>query len=463
MAPKSRMTLLGEYDAKAAETPAMDKLKQLFDEGTFHALDAFVMSHGEASGVVTGYGAMDGAMVCAFVQDGGAITAAHCAKIKKVYELAKTTGVPVVGVYDAAGVKVDEGNAVLSAYGEILGLANSISGVVPQIALVSGVCAGVSAMMATSADVLIMTKDAELFVTPPFTAAAKGEGADGAGSAENAAKGGVAAVVCDGFEAAASTAAKIISILPANNLSTPGLFDAAEPADAAAALQAACESGEVDMNAVLSGTLDADSFTELYSGFGGCVRTGFATLGGVAVGVVASADKFMCPDGTDKAARFVRLCDSFSIPVITFYDAYGFRPSSKDELAGSIRDSAKLAHVYADATCAKVSVIVGSAVGAAFLAVNAADVTLAWPNAVISALCPDAAVALSGKDSEPEHAALVEEYKLGAASAFKAAEDGIVDAVIDPASTRANLIAALDMLSSKRVQNSPKKHGNLPL
>lgn len=461
MAPKSRLTVLGEYDAKAAAAPAMDKLKMLFDEGTFRELDAFVMSRGESSGVITGYGAMDGAMVYAFVQDGGAITKNHCAKIKKVYELAKTTGVPVVGVYDAAGVKLDEGNEVLAAYGEILALTAEVSGVVPQIAVVSGVCAGVSAMMAAGADLLLMTKDAELFVTPPFTAKAKGKAVSGAGTAANAAESGVAALVLDSFEEAAEKAAKFVSILPANNLSLPGLFDGAEPA--AADLRTVCESGEKDMDALVAAVVDADSAADLFPAFGTGVKVGFAAIGGTSIGYAATKADYLTADDSAKLARFVRLCDSFSVPVITFADVLGFCQSSKGELAGSIRESAKLANVYAEATNAKVLVITGNAIGAAFLAIGAVDSKIAWPNGVISALSADAAVAFSGKDSAPEHDALVEEYKLGAGSAFKAAEDGIIDAVIDPAVTRQNLIATLDMLSSKRVSKLPKKHGNLPL
>ena len=445
---------------------ARTRLELLFDEGSFTELDPFVVSPAGKAGVITGYGTVNGGVVYAFSQnvkdESGAMGRAQWAKIKKVYELALKTGCPVVGVYDSMGARLAEADEALAGYGELLKAAGSLSGVVPQIAVVAGVCAGAAAIAACSADLVIMSQGAELFLTPPIVARAKGDNTPGAGSAENAAKAGVAHLVAADDKAAIEAAKKLISLLPANNLEPAVLFEFGEPAAGVFAAD--------DMAAVAAGLADAGSAVELQASFGQGVYTALGSVNGATAGLAATKGARLTADDCAKLARFVTLCDAFHIPVVTLVNTPGFEQSSKGELAGSIREAAKLAHVYADATTAKVSVIAGEACGAAYVALagrgSGADLVYAWPQAVISALEPETAVALTGGDTitaENTRQQAVERYKAEQASALAAARAGHIDNIIQPEETRAALTAALDLLASKREHKLPKKHGNIPM
>lgn len=464
----SRLEKLSTAKAELARgCDARKRLELLFDEGSFVELDSFVKS-----GVITGCGAVEGTQVYAFSQDGeclgGAMDEAQGDKIKKVYQLALATGCPVVGIHDSKGASLADAPKALAAYGELLQLSNNLSGVVPQIAVVAGVCAGTAAMLACSADLVVMSEKAELFLTPPFTAQAAGQGVAGAGSAENAAKAGVVHLTAPDADAAVGEARKLLSLLPANNLATAPIFEFDQ--QEGASLDAMCEDLAAACPVELAKAIaDQGSLTLLQPDFGPSAVTALGAVGGNVCGIAAAWGS-LGADDCDKLARFVSFCDSFQLPLITLVHTPGFVRSSKEELAGSVRHAAKLAHVYAEATAAKITLVVGDAYGPAYIALAgrgaAADLVYAWPSAVISAVEPAAAVALLHEGditAEKSRAQVEQEYRDGEASAYAAARGGMVDNVIAPADTRPVLVSALDILSSKRVTRLPKKHGNIPL
>jgi len=475
MSQISRLEALNEHNSQVKNDSLVYKrIKTLFDEGTFTELNALAKYADKSAGVVTGYGMVNGATVFAFCQDGevdgGAVSVAGCEKIKKVFEMATKVGVPVVGIYDSVGARLGEGADVLNAYGELLSMAGNISGVVPHISVVAGVCAGSAAVLAASADVVLMNKNGEFFLTAPFVTEAMGEKIEGAGSAENALKAGVVSMVCESCFEAVEKARDIVSMLPLNNLSEAPYIEYSE-SDCSALNVMADNAALNKADDVLKAVFDADSAIELGKGFGDSAVTALASLGGQAVGVVATVDR-LDKDACSKIARFVSVCDSFSVPVITLVDCEGFKESAADELAGSVRDAARVANVYANATCPKISVITKNAIGAAYVALaskNAgADMTIAWPCAYIGPVSAEAQVSImhadeiaAAEDKAACKADLIAGYKNE--SVFKAAGSGAVDAVIEPSATRAALLNAVDMLAGKRVSNLPKKHGNMPL
>ncbi len=464
MSSTNRIEMLAERNASIdLKNPARARLVKLFDADSFVELDAFVKAGEKEAGVIAGYGLVEGSVVYAFSQDvssdSGAVNAAHAKKIKKIYELAAKTGCPVVCVYDSKGAKLSEGNEMLAAYSEVLAASGKISGVVPQIALVLGTCAGVNAMLAAAADVLVMSREAELFMTAPFIAAANGDSAEDAGSAEAAAKAGVAAVVADDEDAAVAEVRKLLTMLPQNNLASLPLF---EFADSTETLDpSGCPKRIVEAIA------DAQSLVELSAEYGKGVYTFLGTMAGTTVGfVTTSKENALDSAACEKAARFVKVCDAFNIPIVTFIDSKGFALNAD---VAVVKDAAKLAGAYAEATAPKISVITGKAFGPAYIALGSknanADVTLAWPQAVISTLAPETAVEFlwedrfkGTEDVKATRTALLEEYEDTVASPFAAAESGAVEAVVAPEETRKNIINMLDMLAGKRESTLPKKH-----
>ena len=446
----------------AAPTPARERLGMLFDAGTFVELDRFSAVEEEPCGVVCGYGAVNGSLVCAFAQEGGGMGRTQAAKIAKLYDLALKTGVPVVGVYDSAGARVSEGVAALEAYGEVLLRINNLSGVVPQIALVLGGCTGTSAMLACSADFVVMDQNATFFMTPPALAE---DTVDDAGWAANAAKAGVAHLVAESPEQACSQVRKMLSYLPANNLAACPAVDYTAP-------QADLATGnyeDADPAALAEAILDTGSLIELLGEFGSGAYTALGTLEGASVGVASGKGK-LTADSCAKIAKMVSVCDAFQIPVITLVNAAGFEPSAKAELCGSVREMAKLGHVYAEATTPKMAVITGKAYGAAYVALASraanSDYTAAWPDTIISALEPQTAVAFLHADeisAERSREDVLQDYLTQVASPLAVAKAGYLDDVIQPGETRTALLRALEILSAKRVSKNPKKHGNLPM
>ena len=379
-------------------------LAKFFDDGEYTALFA-----DGAVSAACGYAA--GQQAYAVYQNGEAVTVKDVEKNIKVLEMAAQTGCPVVTFYNPVGAKMAEG--------------------------------------------------AELFFTAPFTSAAKGDKVADAGTAAAAAKAGVAAIVESTAAEAAEKAAHIVGLLPANNLTGPAIFEFEQPT---AALAAGAEPAKA-----AAAVVDKDSAVELYAGFGKSVYTAFATVGGNAVGVVATG-KNLCHNCVAKASRFVRLCDAFSVPVITIVDTEGFVPSATDDIAGGIREAARLAATYADATTAKVAVLAGKAVGPVYTALAAADLRIAVTGCTVSALEPSAAVNVLYKEEIDASDNIIAATNAKAAaytaevcSAANAVACGAADLTCDAANVRASVVAALELLSTKRAARLPKKHGNMAL
>lgn len=434
---------------------AKERLSLLFDDGVYSEINSRTKEKNAPTGVVTAYGYVNGNAVYAFSQDksvnSGAVGLAQAEKITKLYELAAKTGTPVVGIHDSNGAYVDGSAESLAAYGKMLNAASVISGVVPQISVIAGTCAGSAAMIACSADFVIMTKESELFMAPNTAA----------GSAESASKSGIASVVCDDDKAAVAKARELINLLPVNNLSPVPMFEFAESGAAA---------GNT-LDSIVAAIADADSVVELSAGFGTAAYTALATIGGATAGIAAtnkSAEK-LTADDCMKLARFIRTCDAFSIPVVTVVDTEGLADL---DAADGIKAVTTLANSYAEATTAKIAVVTGKAIGPVFIALagnsSNSDFTYAWDNAVIAPFAPVTAVEFmmhdkleGAADLTAKRNELAAEYEKTTASALSAAENGFIDEIINSADTRAVLTSALDILSGKRSQKLPKKHNNI--
>ena len=444
---------------KNMDCQARTRLSYLFDDGKYTEINSYAKENDCLTGVVTAYGYVNGNAVYAFSQDksinNGAVGPAHAAKIAKLYSLAAKTGTPVIGIHDSNGAIVNGTAESLTAYGELINAASVISGVVPQISVVAGTCAGSAALFACSSDFIIMTKDAEFFMTPAFTK-------ENSGSASDAAANGIAAAVCDDDKAAIEKAKELINLMPVNNLAPLPMFEYNEPETAVSA----------DFNSLINGVCDAESIIELYAEFGKASYTALATVNGATVGIAATnktSDKLTDAD-CSKLSRFIRTCDAFAVPVITFVDTEGF--DAADAISG-VKSMTQLANCYAEATTAKISVITGKAVGPAFIALAGKDIssdfTYIWESACVSPLAPLSAVEFlwhdklkGAADVNAKRNELAEEYKATLASAESAAASGAVDEIISASSTREAIISALDILSSKRVTKLPKKHNNIP-
>ncbi|MDD3692335.1 MAG: carboxyl transferase domain-containing protein [Oscillospiraceae bacterium] len=415
---------------------ARSRLLRLFDEGSFVEIDRFARDADMPSQVVVGYGTVEGCPVYAFSQDKqvyrGAIGKAQAAKICKVYQLASQNGAPLVGVFDSDGAKLNEGIDAMDAIAEILYASNNLSGVVPQIAVVAGACVGSSAIIAANSDFVVMSKDADYYLNP---------------GDQNAA----ASIVADDTDEAIDMARRLISLLPSNNLDVPAAFDVAD------VQVKACSSIDDVINAV------ADDGMIINIGQGKN-ETVLASVGGNVCGLLTLAEDKISADEASRLARFIRLCDAFSLPVISFVDTSGF---------ASLQGAAKLSHAYAESTTVKITTIVGKAYGAAYIAAAGksagADVVLAWPTAVILPLAPETAIHIfendklaDMKDPVEDRKKLADEYAQANGDVFAAASNGVTD-IVSPNETKSKLIAFLKMLESKRVSRNPKKHSNIVL
>ena len=434
-------------------------LSNLFDDGSYTELERFTKNGDEECDIVTAYGLINGVMTFAFYGSkgvNGAMGRVLAAKIEKVYSLAAKVGAPVVAVYNSDGAHIDEGIEAMEAYGSLMAKIASLSGVVPQISVIAGDCIGSAAVMAAMADIVIMVKDANMYVTAGSVLKN-----DKVGTSKLAAENGTAAIVTDTEAEAFDKVAEIITYLPQNNLSIPY---AAEYVPSSATVDSS------DTVKAIEASVDAGSFCELYSEHATLAKVGFARVNGVSVGVVATNGEKLDAAAAKKMARFVRFMDAFSLPVITFVDSLGILGNEGDEISGGVKCTAQLVEAYAEATTAKISVVTGAACGASYIALASKaagiDSVFAWPNAYISALQPDTAVELLMKDGLAEGKTrdeLKSEYIDGEASAFAAAEKGFVEDVINPLETAPKLATALDMLSSKRISTLDKKHSNIQL
>jgi acetyl-CoA carboxylase carboxyltransferase component len=442
-----------------SDSNARKRLTMLFDNGTFHEIDRFVKNNGTECEVVAAYGEVNGMLVYAYAQSievcGGAMGKVQAAKISHVYDLATKTGAPVVSVFDSNGAHIDEGVQALEAYGALIKAAGNISGVVPQISVVAGPCIGSAAVLASLSDFVIMTDKAEFYITSPDFA----ESSDNnLGTAKLAMKNGTAALVAEDDKNAMEMVSDILAYLPSNNLSEALMTE-----------YVTATGGDAVLDVV-----DAGSFTELYEDFGKCIKTGFARIGGASVGIVSTDasvnNGYFCANGAKKAAKFVRMCDAFSIPVITFVDSLGVLAKESEELCGGVKSISLLTSAYSEATTPKITVVNGNAVAGAYIAfvssAAAPDMVFALENSVIGALEPMTAVQLLYKDrilAGENREDLEKEYALDKCSPFGAAAIGLVNDVITREETAAKIVSALDVLSSKRVSTLSKKHTNIPL
>ncbi|MDR1892215.1 MAG: carboxyl transferase [Oscillospiraceae bacterium] len=448
---------------------SLDKLTTLFDDGEFTEL-----SSGTAKEVFTGFGRVNGLPVYVFAQDagenGGAFGEKQAGKIEKIYELALKTGAPVVGVFSSNGAYVAEGAALLGNLGGLVAQSAQLSGVVPQIAVVTGVCAGTMAVLAAGFDVVIAGENARLFVNPPFVL-----GDETIGGADSLLQSGVAQLKAGGDWTDAVKA--VLAYLPQNNLSpalprlaTQAIADVSSEhiewlADDGSVLELGSDYGAgavVTEFARQSGLWDGKT-----AGAGCLAKTYFARVNGTAVGIVHTLGGRIGGSACRKLARFVRLCDAFSVPVISVVDAQGFVLAAEFEQSGDVRQASLLAAAYAEATTVKITLITGSAYGAAFAAFAScsADAVFAWENAVIAPLPAAAAVTVLWADrlnAGESLEALTAEYSVtnGANAALDA---GLLDGVISLPESRNIISAALERLAGKRVATLPKKHSNLPI
>ena len=459
---------------------ARERVAKLLDQGSFVELDALVSAGEDGAGVVTGYGTVQDRPVYLFAQDftvhGGAMGRMQAQKILKILDLAQKTGAPVVAMCDSNGVRLDEGAAAMNAYAEVFAKMTRLSGVCPMVALVLGPCAGGAALISQIADVSIQAeKVGELMVYgPQVMSSVSGETLTGeslGGAKAMAAQGGVALTAVSEDEAI-SLAVQVLDLLPGSNAEDAPLMDGDDMNRLLPAVDA------MDSDVLLAAMADNASFIELYKEWGKALRVALCRMGGRSVGIVCSNakenDGMITPAAAAKAARFIRLCDCYSLPVVSLINSKGVAVPEAKAQSWTMITASQLLYAYAEATCPKVSVVVGNAIGQAYVAMGGkanADVCYAWPGAVISALTPEAAVQVlyvdelknSKKPALEARAELEAKYAAEVADGVAAAKAGMIDDVCDPAETRKLILAALEMLSSKRDANPPKKHGNLPL
>ncbi|MBE6552999.1 MAG: hypothetical protein E7666_01505 [Ruminococcaceae bacterium] len=449
-------------------TVGKEKLAALFDAGTFAETGAFVKrADGDMVGVVCGYGAIGGKLVYAFAQDSdrkkGAFDALQAEKIAALYGMAMKNGAPVVGLFDSAGAVVCDGASAMSAYGKLLRVVSDASGVIPQIAVISGVCAGMAATVAAMFDLTVTVKDrSQLFVNAPFVVGKE------IGSADAIAKNGLASIEVENDGEVAQTVAKLIDLLPANN--AEGVI-AEDPTDDINRRLASIQEGGKE---TVGRIADCNAFVQIGESYAPEMITGLCKLGGVTCGVVANnaAEKngVITVAGARKAAKLIAFCDSFSIPVVTLVDSVGVEISESAENAPLAAELGKLAMAYASADTAKITVVLGKAYGASFTLMGSkalgADMVYALPESEISVMDPASAVAFLWNDRITEQttrADLEEEWKQTQASAEAAAASGSIDDVIDPAELRQRICSAVYMLLMKNGGVPSRKHCNLPL
>ena len=480
---------------------ARERLDLLLDPGSFVEFDAYVTHRATdfgldrqrvlGDGVVTGHGTIDGRLVFVYSQDftvfGGSLSETHAEKICKIMDLAVRVGAPIIGLNDSGGARIQEGVVSLGGYADIF-LRNTLaSGVVPQLSLILGPCAGGAVYSPAITDFTIMVEGTSyMFVTgPEVVKAVTHEDVDRerlGGASIHTTISGVAHLAARDEAEAMTLARRILDHLPQNNVSKPALRETSDPSDRRdAALDDVIPDEPTqpyDMHEVITRVVDGGEFLEIQPAWAANIIVGFAHVGGRSVGVVAHQPAVLAGaldiDASDKAARFVRTCDAFNVPLLTFVDVPGFLPGVDQEHAGIIRHGAKLLYAYAEATVPKVTVITRKAYGGAYDVMSSkhirGDVNLAWPTARIAVMGVEGAVNIifrdelaQASDVAAERARLAHEYEERFANPYIAASRGYIDDVIVPSETRPRVIAALEMLDGKRQSNHPRKHGNIPL
>ncbi len=449
-------------------TVGNEKIVALFDTGTFVEIGAYMKrANDDLAGVVCGYGAIGGKLVYAFAQDSdrkkGAFDALQADKIAMLYQMAMKNGAPVIGMFDSAGAVIEDGAAALSAYGKVLAAVSAASGIIPQLALISGVCSGMSATIAAMFDLVVTIKEqSQLFVNAPFLVGKE------VGSAAYATENGLSSVCADNEEDAHALICKLIAWLPSNNEEGVVAGEITDDINRPSKIEG------LSGRALITELADAADFVEIGAGYAEEMLTGFITLGGVTCGIVANnaaltGGTITC-GGAKKAAKLISLCDSFSIPVVTLVDSIGVEVSREAEGTPLALQLGKLAMAYATAETAKITAVVGKAYGAAFTLMGSkslgADMVYALPTSSISIMAPESAVAFLWNDRITEdepRAALVEKWEAECAAPTVAAGDGSIDDVICTSELRQRICAAVYMLMMKNTTAPGRRHCNLPL
>ena len=485
----------------AGKMTARERLALLFDENSFVEIDAFVkhrctelgMQDVEApgEGVVTGYGTVEGKLVYAFAQDftvvGGSLGEMHAKKICKVMDMALKMGAPLVGINDSGGARIQEGVDALSGYGNIFYRNTIASGVIPQISVVMGPCAGGAVYSPALTDFVFMVdKTSQMFITgPQVIKAVTGEDVtfeELGGAMTHNQISGVAHFISDNEEECIGEIKRLLSFLPSNNMEGVPVFECDDDINRVEEVLNDMvpdnPNKAYDMKEVIRALVDNGDFMEVQQHYAMNIITGYARLNGKSIGIIANQPKVLagCLDinASDKGGRFIRTCDAFNIPVLTLVDVPGFLPGTNQEYGGIIRHGAKMLYAYSEATVPKVTLIVRKSYGGAYLAMCSkdmgADQVFAWPSAEIAVMGPDGAANIIFKreiEAADDPVAIrnekIQEYKDKFANPYVAAKRGYVDDVIEPSVTRQRLISAFDMLESKRETRPAKKHGNLPV
>ncbi|MGG3889165.1 acyl-CoA carboxylase subunit beta [Metabacillus fastidiosus] len=489
-----------EKQHEKGKLTARERINLLVDKDSFVELHAFVEHRctdfgldekkGQADGVVTGYGKINGRPVYLFSQDftvfGGALGEMHAKKIAAVMDLAAKNGTPFIGLNDSGGARIQEGVVSLDGYGHVFYRNAIYSGVIPQISVILGPCAGGAVYSPAITDFVFMVeKTSQMFITGPkvieTVTGEKISSEDLGGAAVHNKISGNAHFSSETEEEVLSQVRKLLSYLPQNNEEKSPRLMHDHNDDYRADLTELIPFDTVrpyDVRIVITEIVDKDSFFEVQGDFAKNIVIGFARIKGEVVGLVCNQPKYMAGgldiDSSDKAARFIRFCDSFQIPIITFEDVTGFFPGIKQEHGGIIRHGAKILYAYSEATVPKITVILRKAYGGAYVALNSksigADLVYAWPNAEIAVMGPEGAANIifakeieASPDKEKIRTDKIEEYRRKFANPYVAASQGIVDDVIDPRETRIKLIQALEMLQTKQEIRPARKHGNMPL
>jgi len=473
---------------------ARERIDVLLDPGSFHEIDAFATrSEGEFSpeSVVTGWGTIDGRTVFVFSQDftvqGGSVGQVHGAKVCKVLDMAMKNGAPVIGINDSGGARIQEGVDSLWAYGEIFTRNTLASGVIPQISVILGPCAGGAVYSPAITDFVFMVDEtSHMFITgPQVIEAVTGEEVsfeDLGGAKVHNQRSGVAHFLEPDEETCLQDVRRLLSYLPSNNMDDAPFVDLQDgPGRSDPDLDTVIPDdpqAPYNMRDVIQRVVDGGELLEVARYFAPNLIVGFARMNGQSVGIVAQQPRVLAGaldiNSADKGARFIRFCDAFNIPLITFCDTSGFLPGVNQEHGGIIRHGAKMLFAYAEATVPKITVITRKAYGGAYIAMSSkhlrSDVNYAWPNAEIAVMGPEGAVNIVNRreieaagDAEAKRAELVQEYREKHATPYIAAARGYIDAVIVPRETRPRIIEALVVLENKRDGLPPKKHGNIPL
>ena len=480
---------------------ARERIQELLDEDSFTEVDALVEHRCRdfdmdrnvipGDGVVCGYGTIDGRLVYCFAQDftvyGGSLGEMHGLKICKILDMALKTGAPVIGLNDSGGARIQEGVASLGSYAEIFFRNVRSSGVIPQISVIMGPCAGGAVYSPAITDFVVMVEEtSHMFITGPEvikTVTNEEVGFEDLGGATtHATKSGVTHFTAKDDHVALEIVRELVSLIPSNNLDTAPSIETSDPlersCDSLDSLVPEDPSRPYDMGEVIQEVLDLDSFLEVQDGFAPNIIIGLGRLGGQSIGVVANQPMHLAGcldiDASVKAARFVRFCDAFNIPLLTFVDVPGFLPGASQEWGGIIRHGAKLLYAFAEATVPKMTVITRKAYGGAYDVMSSkhirGDYNIAWPTAELAVMGAKGAVQIihrrridSSKNPDQERQRLVDDYEESFANPYKAAALGYLDDVIVPSETRSALVKALGAIMEKEEPRPEKKHGNIPL